>query len=122
MCGLGTTAISREVSIGLLRKFTGWEVTRLRHVMKSTWHSNPFIRGSYTNVPVGVDAVKEQTALAEPVPSTHQKSDLPPLQVLFAGEATHINYYTTTHGAYLSGVREAERILQHYRNLTTARL
>lgn len=111
-----------ETCVRLLKTFTGWEVTRLRRVMKSTWHRNPFIRGSYTNVPVGVDAVKEQTALAEPVPSTHQKSDLPPLQVLFAGEATHINYYTTTHGAYLSGVREAERILQHYSHLTTARL
>uniref|UniRef100_A0A671SEX4 Zgc:66484 n=1 Tax=Sinocyclocheilus anshuiensis TaxID=1608454 RepID=A0A671SEX4_9TELE len=35
-------------------------------------------------------------------------SDSHHLQVLFAGEATHENFYTTTHGAYLTGVREAE--------------
>ncbi|XP_069473044.1 peroxisomal N(1)-acetyl-spermine/spermidine oxidase-like [Ambystoma mexicanum] len=111
-----------DTCIRLLREFTGWEVTKLRSVTRSTWKSNPYIRGSYTNIPVGVDAVKEQTALAEPLPSTHHINNLRPLQVLFAGEATHINFYTTTHGAYLSGVREAERILQHYRLHTMAKL
>lgn len=33
-------------------------------------------------------------------------------QVLFAGEATHPHYYSTTHGAWLSGAREAERIMK----------
>ncbi len=36
------------------------------------------------------------------------------LQLLFAGEATHVNFYTTTHGAYLTGVREAERLISYY--------
>ncbi|MEE6489009.1 hypothetical protein FKM82_015461 [Ascaphus truei] len=111
-----------DVCVSLLKRFTGWPVSDLRDVLRSTWHSNPYVRGSYTNVPVGVDAVKEQTALAEPLPSTHQKKKLRPLQVLFAGEATHTNFYTTTHGAFLSGVREAERILQHYEVWATPRL
>jgi len=38
--------------------------------------------------------------------------------VLFAGEATHVNFYTTTHGAYLTGVREAERLISYYTNWT----
>ncbi|KAM8934022.1 peroxisomal N(1)-acetyl-spermine/spermidine oxidase-like [Pelodytes ibericus] len=111
-----------DACVSLLKRFTGWTVTDLRGVLRSTWHSNPYIRGSYTNVPVGVDAIKEQTALEEPLPSTHQKNKLKPLQVLFAGEATHTNFYTTTHGAYLTGVREAERILKLYEVKASPRL
>ncbi|KAM5153168.1 peroxisomal N(1)-acetyl-spermine/spermidine oxidase-like [Mantella aurantiaca] len=111
-----------DVCTRLLKQFTGWPVPELRGVLRSTWHSNPYVRGSYTNVPVGVDAVKEQTALGEPIPSTHHKKGLRPLQVLFAGEATHPNFYTTTHGAYMTGVREADRILQLYEFKANPRL
>uniref|UniRef100_H3B1U2 Zgc:66484 n=1 Tax=Latimeria chalumnae TaxID=7897 RepID=H3B1U2_LATCH len=100
-----------EVCVRLLRDFTGWKVPSPRRVLRSTWWKNPYIRGSYTYIPVGIDAVKEQEILVEPLPSTQGGE---PLQVLFAGEATHSQYYTTTHGAYLSGIREAERILRHY--------
>ncbi|XP_077129217.1 peroxisomal N(1)-acetyl-spermine/spermidine oxidase-like isoform X2 [Ranitomeya variabilis] len=111
-----------EVCVRLLKKFTGWPVTELQGVLRSTWHSNPYIRGSYTNVPVGVDAVKEQMALAEPLPSTYHRKTLLPLQVLFAGEATHPNFYTTTHGAYMTGVREAERLIKLYECKVNPRL
>ena len=32
-------------------------------------------------------------------------------RLLFAGEATSEDYPSTVHGAYLSGLREAERVL-----------
>jgi len=35
-------------------------------------------------------------------------------QLLFAGEATHPYFYSTTHGAMLTGKREAERIISMY--------
>ena len=33
--------------------------------------------------------------------------------VCFAGEATIENHFSTVHGAYLSGIRESERILTY---------
>jgi spermine oxidase len=53
--------------------------------------------------------------MAEPLPRGPEADGTPPLRVLFAGEATHRTHYSTTHAAYLSGVREANRLLRHYR-------
>jgi monoamine oxidase len=32
-------------------------------------------------------------------------------KVFFAGEHTEIDYFSTAHGAYLSGIREADKII-----------
>jgi polyamine oxidase len=64
------------------------------------WAADPYARGSYSHVAVG-SAPEDLRALAEPVSE----------RLLFAGEATHDEFAATVHGAYLSGLREAERIL-----------
>ncbi|CAM2064713.1 FAD-dependent oxidoreductase [Sulfidibacter corallicola] len=69
----------------------GWLVTR--------WAANPHTRGSYSYLPPGSDR-EDRIVLATPV------SD----KLFFAGEATHPDYPATVHGAYLSGIREADRI------------
>ncbi|XP_010878137.1 peroxisomal N(1)-acetyl-spermine/spermidine oxidase isoform X2 [Esox lucius] len=105
-----------EVCVRLLRSFTGWSVEEPAQVLMSKWWSEPFVRGSYTYPPPGVDAVREHNALAAPLPqpSDAGHSQEKPLQVLFAGEATHVSFYTTTHGAYITGIREAQRIIELY--------
>ncbi len=65
------------------------------------WRSDPFSQGSYSHVPIGASP-SDMDVLSTPVGG----------RVLFAGEATNSNYYATVHGAMLSGIREAKRLLQ----------
>ncbi|XP_055071806.2 spermine oxidase [Misgurnus anguillicaudatus] len=102
-----------SVCLRLLRSFTGWSVPDVSKALITRWGTDFHVRGSYSFVPQDVDGVKEQKALASPLP-TKSKDSEGKLQVLFAGEATHENFYTTTHGAYLTGVREAQRLIDYY--------
>ncbi|NXE47893.1 PAOX oxidase, partial [Casuarius casuarius] len=83
-----------------------------RSILRSRWHSAPYTHGSYSYVAVGSSG-EDIDVLAQPLPE--DASDPRPLQVLFAGEATHRTFYSTTHGALLSGWREAERLNDLYR-------
>ena len=38
-------------------------------------------------------------------------------KIQFAGEATHLRFYSTVHGAYLSGQREAKRLYEYYKTI-----
>uniref|UniRef100_A0A663LL77 Amine oxidase domain-containing protein n=1 Tax=Athene cunicularia TaxID=194338 RepID=A0A663LL77_ATHCN len=80
-----------------------------RSVLRSQWHSAPYTRGSYSYVAVGSSG-DDIDVLAQPLPEDPE--DPRPLQLLFAGEATHRTFYSTTHGALLSGWREADRLNQ----------
>ncbi|XP_028584734.2 peroxisomal N(1)-acetyl-spermine/spermidine oxidase [Podarcis muralis] len=82
-----------------------------RSVLRSKWYSEPYTKGSYSYVAVDSSG-DDIDALAQPL---HEgTSDSKPPQVLFAGEATHRTFYSTTHGALLSGWREADRLLDIY--------
>ncbi|XP_043104965.1 peroxisomal N(1)-acetyl-spermine/spermidine oxidase-like [Puntigrus tetrazona] len=104
----------KDTCLRLLRSFTGWSVPEVSKMLISRWGSDSHVHGSYTFVPDGVDGVKAQKALASPLPPKDESQGRMDLQVLFAGEATHDSFYTTTHGAYLSGVREANRLVNYY--------
>ncbi|KAF4087137.1 hypothetical protein AMELA_G00092380 [Ameiurus melas] len=103
-----------DICLRLLRSFTDWPVPDLSKVLVTKWGHDSNVYGSYSYIPKEVNGVREQKALATPLPPQGKASHSKPLQVLFAGEATHENFYTTTHGAYLSGVREAKRLIDHY--------
>lgn len=98
--------------------------TKLLSCICSRWHSNPFTCGSYSFQSMGsfdlnVDKLNE--------PLYSDNSDSPVMgankfgscsasrvpQVLFAGEATAGKLYSTTHGAVISGWREADRLADH---------
>ncbi|XP_035493633.2 spermine oxidase isoform X1 [Scophthalmus maximus] len=108
-----------ETCTELLRRFTGNpDIPKPRRVLRSSWGSHPYIRGSYSFTGVGSSG-GDREILATPLPYANS-TKAPPLQVLFAGEATHRKYYSTTHGALLSGQREATHLVEMYQDLHRA--
>nr|XP_060497112.1 peroxisomal N(1)-acetyl-spermine/spermidine oxidase [Panthera onca] len=103
------TLSDEEVLLSLtqvLRRVTAnAELPAPRSVLRSRWHSAPYTRGSYSYVAVGSSG-DDVDLLAQPLPADGAEA-----QVLFAGEATHRAFYSTTHGALLSGWREADRLI-----------
>ncbi|XP_055962665.1 peroxisomal N(1)-acetyl-spermine/spermidine oxidase [Sorex fumeus] len=93
----------------VLRQMTGNpQLPAPRGILRSRWHSAPYTRGSYSYVAVGSTG-DDIDLLAQPL-----LVDSKDPQVLFAGEATHRTFYSTTHGALLSGWREADRLVAHW--------
>jgi len=71
---------------------TDYQITR--------WATDPYSLGSYSYNPVGSTPVMRKN-LAAPLKG----------RVFFAGEATEQDYFSTAHGAYLSGLRAAREVL-----------
>uniref|UniRef100_A0A287D1W6 Peroxisomal N(1)-acetyl-spermine/spermidine oxidase n=1 Tax=Ictidomys tridecemlineatus TaxID=43179 RepID=A0A287D1W6_ICTTR len=105
------TLSDEEVLLSLtqvLRRVTGNpQLPAPKSVLRSCWHSAPYTRGSYSYVAVGSTG-DDIDLLAQPLPVDDSSTQL---QILFAGEATHRTFYSTTHGALLSGWREADRLI-----------
>ncbi len=84
-----------------LRTIYGANIPEPLDYQITRWASDPFAFGSYSFNSLG-STPKMRDTLAAPLNK----------QIFFAGEATHRNYFGTTHGAYLSGVRAAEEVLK----------
>ncbi|CAB3258122.1 unnamed protein product [Arctia plantaginis] len=101
--------VVKRKSMELIRRFMGKNKTIPEPIdmLRSTWYSNPFTRGSYTydnlQTPLHPNA---REILAEPLVD---RSGAP--RVLFAGEATDSHHFSTVHGATDTGHREATRLL-----------
>jgi monoamine oxidase len=85
------------------RKIFGNSVPEPEAVMQTRWSSDPYSYGSYSYISVGAKT-EYYDALARPING----------RVFFAGEATHRTYPGTVHGAYLSGIREANRVVSSF--------
>lgn len=105
-------ACDEEIAEGItkvLREFIGDESLPFpSSILRSKWASDPYFCGtySYTNMNSNVE---HQCDLSGPVPGSCDP--VPPI-LLFAGEATCVDHNSTIHGARISGIREAERIIQ----------
>ena len=82
-----------------LRKCFGNAIPDPSAALRTRWQQDIFSHGSYSYIPIGGSG-EDYDALAQPVAD----------KIFFAGEATHRQHPGTVHGAYLSGLREAERI------------
>lgn len=81
--------------------------SRLVSCRCSRWYSNPYTRGSYSFQSIN-SFDQNVDKLHEPLYSPTTGAHVP--RIMFAGEATAGELYSTTHGAILTGWREADRL------------
>lgn len=89
-----------EEAIGAVRAMFGSQSPDPESYQITRWHGDPFSRGSYSFIAPGVTNRTIKT-MSRPVGE----------RLFFAGEATATDFPSTVHGAYLSGQREAKRIV-----------
>ncbi len=101
-----------KVSSDLLRRFIQPDFpnyTEPVKIIRSTWFSNPFTRGSYSYRSTRSKEMNVWASdLAQPVCDSTGRA-----RRFFAEEATHDYYYSTVHGAIESGLREAVRLAKY---------
>ena len=89
-----------KAALSSLERSYGEQATSLfRRSVVSDWGRNPYARGSYSFVAVGSSGC-DYDELARPVGT----------RLFFAGEHTNGQHPATATGAFLSGLREAQRI------------
>src|SRR5215469_12137485 len=85
---------------GELARLFGSDIRRQLAPLASTaWLQDPWARGSYSHALPG--HAEDRAVLAAPVDN----------RVFFAGEATSPDFFSTAHGAYISGLAAAEAAL-----------
>ncbi len=83
-----------------LRDFYGNEIPEPTDYKVTRWHSDPYSLGSYSYFALATE-LGDRAILAEPIEH----------KLLFAGEATIDRAFAQVPGAYMTGLREADRIL-----------
>ncbi|GLG96486.1 Protein anon-37Cs [Gryllus bimaculatus] len=92
----------------ILRKFLNDPfIPKPKTCICTSWRSQSFTQGSYTAMAVGASQADIER-IAQPLFSNPRQKK-PTL--LFAGEHTHSSFYSTVHGAYLSGRDAAQSLL-----------
>ena len=92
-------AVVKAALASLERSYGEQASTLFRRSVVSDWGRNPYARGSYSFVAVGSSG-RDYDELARPVGT----------RLFFAGEHTNGQHPATATGAFISGLREAQRI------------
>ncbi|XP_021363383.1 spermine oxidase-like isoform X2 [Mizuhopecten yessoensis] len=107
---LPETEVSKTCTAILRQFLNNPDVPEPTSVLRSSWCCNPLTLGSYSYVSMDSNPT-DITTLSEPLYNPDRKP-----VVLFAGEATHVQWRSTTHGALDSGKREANRLVKYITN------
>lgn len=100
-------------------------VRQVPSLICSTWNSNPLFRGSYSYIASGSSSDDiDELARSLGAPA-HAEADRSvgadngkcgdELRLMFAGEATHREFFSTAHGGFESGRRAAREVLESLR-------
>lgn len=92
-------AIINEIMIHL-KDIYGSSIPSPTNMLRTKWQNNENSFGSYSYTAVGSE-MKHFNELSDDINN----------KLFFAGEHTHADYFSTAHGAYLSGIREADKII-----------
>lgn len=85
-----------------LKSIYGKNIPNPTNMLRTKWNSNPYTFGSYSFA-TNNSKSNEFEIFEEPIDN----------KVFFAGEHTSVEYRGTVHGAYLSGIREAKKIIKN---------
>ena len=83
-----------------LKDVYGNSIPNPTNMLRTKWQTNENAFGSYSYTAVGTE-MRHFDDLAEEIND----------KVFFGGEHTNVDYFSTAHGAYLSGIREADKII-----------
>ena len=83
-----------------LKDIYGNNIPSPTNMLRTKWQANENSFGSYSYTAVGSE-MRHFDDLAEEIND----------KLFFAGEHTSADYFSTAHGAYLSGIREADKII-----------
>ncbi len=96
---MSDTEIVNEV-MNHLRDIYGSNIPEPKSMLRTKWQTNENTLGAYSYTAMGTE-MRHFDDLATAIND----------KIFFAGEHTHIEYFSTVHGAYLSGLREADKIM-----------
>lgn len=110
---LSTTEVTEACTMILRRFLNDPFVPTPKNCLRTSWYLQPYTRGSYTAMAVGASQL-DIRSLAEPLrdkATQDEKNEANKILIAFAGEHTHSSFYSTVHGAYLTGRTAAELLL-----------